>query len=338
MNIVLRDVVSTTSNVIGVIEGTDAKLKNEYIVVGAHYDHLGWGGPSSIFKSGKAIHNGADDNASGTSGIIALAHKIAAKPLKRSVVLMAFSAEEMGLLGSAFYVNNPLKELQNTVAMFNMDMIGRLRDDKLTLFGIGSSSYWQQITDSLAKVSNLTLIENNEGYGPSDHSSFYKEHVPVIMFFSGTHGDYHHPNDDWDKLNYEGMEKVVNLVYSYVECVSNKSERPDYIKVQESDDKAAKGRHSYGSGAWFGIIPNFEESPLGCKISGASPGSPAMKAGLIENDIITTINGKEIKNLHDFMFAVREHKVGDVLDVEVLRGKDYTEKHTFKVKLAAKVK
>ncbi len=338
MTINLQDRKQKTSNIIGVVEGTDPKLKNEYIVVGAHYDHLGWGGPSSLHKGVKAIHNGADDNASGTAGVIALAYKIGAAPLKRSVVFMGFSAEEMGLLGSSFYVQNPIKELKNTIAMFNMDMIGRLRENKLTLFGIGSSPLWKPLADSLAKAKHISVIENNEGYGPSDHSSFYKEHIPVIMFFSGTHGDYHSPSDDWDKVNYEGMEKVIDMVYSYVETVSNRAEKPEFIQVKEADDKAERGRHSYKSGAWFGIIPNFEETPLGCKISGTSPGSPAMKAGLQENDIITTINDKEIKNLHDFMYTVREYKPGDVVNVIVLRGKDYTEKHTFKVKLANRVK
>ncbi len=338
LNIELEDVKQKTSNIIGIVEGTDPQLKNEYIVVGAHYDHLGMGGPTSLYKSGHAIHNGADDNASGTAGVIALAYKIGANPMKRSVIFMGFSAEEMGLLGSDFYVQHPSEEIKNTIAMFNMDMIGRLRENKLTLFGVGSSPMWEEVSDSLAKVADIKLIENNEGYGPSDHSSFYKKEIPVLMFFSGTHGDYHHPNDDWDKINYQGMEKVVNLVYSYIETVSNRTEKPKFVEVKVADEKAERGRHSYKSGAWFGIIPNFEETPLGCKISGASPGSPAMKAGLQENDIITTINGKEIKNLHDFMYTVREYKPGDVLDVIVLRGKDYTDKHTFKVKLATRVK
>ncbi len=338
MEIDLRDVKEKTSNIIGVVEGTDPHLKNEYIIIGAHYDHLGMGGPTSLHKSGPAVHNGADDNASGTAGVIALGYKIAAKPMKRSVILMGFSAEEMGLLGSDYYVQNSQKEIKNAVAMFNMDMIGRLRENKLTLFGVGSSPLWEQVSDSLAKEVDIKIIENNEGYGPSDHSSFYKKDIPVLMFFSGTHGDYHSPNDDWDKINYPGMEKVLNLVYSYIETVSNKSDKPQFVEVKEADSKAKRGRHSYKSGAWFGIIPNFEETPLGCKISGASPGSPAMKAGLQENDIITTINGKEIKNLHDFMYTVREYKPGDVLDVIVLRGKDYTEKHEFKVKLARRVK
>lgn len=338
LNIELRDVKQKTSNIIGIVEGTDPELKKEYIVVGAHYDHLGMGGPTSLHKGAHEVHNGADDNASGTAGVIALGYKIAEKPLKRSVVLMGFSAEEMGLLGSSYYVQNPAEEIQNTVAMFNMDMIGRLRENKLTLFGVGSSPLWKRVSDSLATIADLEIIENTEGYGPSDHSSFYKKDIPVLMFFSGTHGDYHHPRDDWDKINYEGMEKVITLVHSYIETVAAEAERPEFIEVKEADDKARKGRHSYKSGAWFGIIPNFEETPLGCKISGTSPGSPAMRAGLQENDIITKINDKEIKNLHDFMYTVREYKPGDVLDVIVLRGKDYTEKHEFKVKLARRVK
>lgn len=317
MTVDLVDDIHKTSNVIAYVKGT--KYPDEFIVVGAHYDHLGLGqlGNSASGSANPGIHNGADDNASGTAGVMELAEAFANNPAERSIALMAFTGEEMGLLGSGYYAEHPLFPHEKTILMINFDMIGRLKDNKIQIFGLGTSDDFAPVLDSIAMIDSIGLVKLKDGFGPSDHSSFYKHKIPVMHFFSGTHGDYHKPSDDWDKLNYEGMAKVTKFTENVVRHFASRTNRPNYIEVKDSTQRQAR----MGSGAWFGIVPNFEESPEGCKISGASPGSPAQKAGLKENDIITHLNGKEVKNLHDFMFIVGQYKEGDTLKVKFLRDK-----------------
>ncbi|MDT3739501.1 MAG: M28 family peptidase [Candidatus Kapabacteria bacterium] len=336
----LKDITSTTSNINGYIAGTDPSLKDEYIVVGAHYDHLGYGGPTSMSTStGKPqIHNGADDNASGVAALLELAYKIAGSPLKRTVIFSTFSGEEMGLLGSSYFVNNPPVPLENIVTMINLDMVGRMNKNELTVFGTATSAIFPAMIDSLDLIDSLSITKASDAYGPSDHASFVTKNIPVLMFFTGLHEDYHKPSDDWDHLNYPGMEMTAGFIYSTLETIANKAEK---LTFQKPDIEAPKRRtdreQGYGE-LWFGIIPNFEESKLGCKISGSSPGSPADKAGLIADDIIVKIDDSDIKNLYDFMYKIKGHKAGDVLNVHVLRGKDYSEKVEMKVTLVPKVK
>ncbi len=336
----LKDITSTTSNINGYVAGTDTALKDEYIVVGAHYDHLGYGGPTSMSTStGKPqIHNGADDNASGVAALLELAYKIAGSPLKRTVIFSTFSGEEMGLLGSSYFVNNPPVPLEKIVTMINLDMVGRMNKNELTVFGTATSAIFPAMIDSLDLIDSLSITKASDAYGPSDHASFVTKNIPVLMFFTGLHEDYHKPSDDWDHLNYPGMEMTAGFIYSTLETIANKAEK---LTFQKPDIEAPKRRtdreQGYGE-LWFGIIPNFEESKLGCKISGASPGSPADKAGLIADDIIVKIDDSDIKNLYDFMYKIKGHKAGDVLNVHVLRGKDYSEKVEMKVTLVPKVK
>jgi len=336
----LKDITSTTSNINGYIAGTDPSLKDEYIVVGAHYDHLGYGGPTSMSTStGKPqIDNGADDNASGVAALLELAYKIAGSPLKRTVIFSTFSGEEMGLLGSSYFVNNPPVPLENIVTMINLDMVGRMNKNELTVFGTATSAIFPAMIDSLDLIDSLSITKASDAYGPSDHASFVTKNIPVLMFFTGLHEDYHKPSDDWDHLNYPGMEMTAGFIYSTLETIANKAEK---LTFQKPDIEAPKRRtdreQGYGE-LWFGIIPNFEESKLGCKISGSSPGSPADKAGLIADDIIVKIDDSDIKNLYDFMYKIKGHKAGDVLNVHVLRGKDYSEKVEMKVTLVPKVK
>lgn len=324
ISINLEEEFAETHNVMAILEGTDSKLKNQFIIIGAHYDHLGWGAANSRY-TGKIpqIHNGADDNASGTAAVLEIAEKIKLNPTRRSIVFMAFSAEEMGLLGSKFFTDNPTISLENSNAMINLDMVGRLRENALTVFGSKSSPDYEKIINDANNDSLFNIKIVASGIGPSDHTSFYQNGVPAIHIFTGIHDDYHMPSDDWDKINYEGIDEIVKFVNEIVLEIDAKDEKLKFNEVKiESASKESK--HGYG-GPWFGIVPSFEESDKGCLIGGTSPGSPAQAAGLKKDDVIYKINDTDIKNLHDFMYKVREHKAGDVLKVAILRdGKSVT--------------
>ncbi len=309
-----------TRNMVGLIKGSDPALSNEYVVIGAHYDHLGYGQMGNSMYRGKSpmVHNGADDNASGVAGIMELGQRFAENPPKRSVVVIAFSSEELGLYGSAHYVENPKVPNDKVIMMMNFDMIGRLKDNKLQLFGSGSAEEFPGTIDSLATIDSITVVKLADGFGPSDHTSFYKKQIPVLHFFSGVHTDYHTPADDWNLLNFPGELKIVDFADQFIRHFADSPIKPTYKETKDTALKTA-GPTKGSSGAWFGIIPNFEESPSGCKISGTSQGSPAQKAGLKENDVIVSINGKPVKNLQELMYTINDHKPGEVLNVVLLR-------------------
>lgn len=321
-------------NVVGFIPGTDPTLSSEYIVIGAHFDHLGWGTENSLYR-GKVpqIHNGADDNASGTSAILYLAEKLAQNPLRRSVIFVAFNAEEEGLLGSSYFVKNPPVNLEKIVLMVNFDMVGRLRDNKLNIFGTGSSTTFDKVVDSIAVIDTLILTKGSEGYGPSDHSSFYGAKIPVLFLFTGAHSDYHLPTDDFEKINCDGIIKVAEYSYKILQRYGNTIEKPDYLIVKSEKKDSQNGGSPGYSKVWFGIIPNFEDNPQGLRISGVSPGSPAEKAGLQADDVIIQMGKNKVKNLYDLTYILREFKPNEIVDVIALRnGKEIH----FKVKFVAK--
>ena len=301
-------------NVIGVLEG-DGPHADETIVIGAHFDHLGRGGNGSLSPQSKEIHNGADDNASGTAGLLELARRLGSRqePLARRIVFIAFNGEERGLLGAYEYVKNPLFPLESTVAMLNMDMIGRL-DEKLTVYGTGTSSIWETILGESTTAKEMTLVRKPEGFGPSDHAAFYGKKIPVLHLFTGIHDDYHRPTDDWDKLNVAGMSQIVDLLEEITLAVANHSERPDYIEIAGSATLSRSGSRPY-----FGSIPDFSEEIKGYAISGVSPGSPADKGGLKGGDVIVELGDKKIGGLDDFDLALREFSPGEQVDVTVLR-------------------
>jgi len=302
-------------NVIGVLEG-DGSHPNETIVVGAHVDHLGFGGSGSLSPKSKDVHNGADDNASGTSGLIEVARRIAGreKPLARRIVFIGFTGEEKGLIGSKQYVKNPLYPLDQTIAMFNMDMIGRMTDQRLTVFGVGTSDRWEPMLDKVSPDLGIHIAKKTEGFGPSDHASFYAEKIPVLHLFTGIHKDYHRPGDDWEKLNIPGMEKTVTLLETLIIDTANASERPKYVHVPGTAQITRSGSRPY-----FGSIPDFGVEAKGYAIQGVAPESPADKGGLKGGDVIVKINDQKIGGLDDFDLALRKYKPGQQINIVVLR-------------------
>jgi hypothetical protein len=315
----IRRITAMTQNVVGILRGRDPKLAEEAVVIGAHYDHLGLGEHNSLAPSeaGK-IHPGADDNASGTAAVLELAGAIAARrrDLRRSVVFIAFSGEELGLLGSSYYTKHPLWPLERTAAMINLDMVGRPKGGKIYVGGVGTSPQFKKILEQ-ANRTGLTLAYNESGYGSSDHLSFYVKNIPVIFFFSGLHADYHRPSDTPNKILPTEEARVADLALRTALTISALEARPEFVRVAEPRPPAGGGG---GYGAYFGSVPDMGEETAGVKFADVREGSPAAKAGLKAGDILVEFAGKEIKNLYDFTFALRTHKPGEVVKVTVLRG------------------
>jgi hypothetical protein len=285
------------------------------------------------------VHPGADDNASGTAGVIELARYFSSQPKpKRGFLFMTFAGEELGLLGSSYYANHPEMPLSKAVLMINMDMIGRVRDGKLYIGGAGTGTTLRADLDRITpRYERLKLdYSGNDGYGSSDHTSFTAKQVPVLFFFSGLHGDYHKPSDTWDKIDSTDAVEVLQLVADIASRVDNDDERPQFVRVEPANNPHAgsagplSGSGGGGYGPDFGSIPDFAEPPKGVRFADIRPGSPAALAGLKAGDILITFGDKNIANLYDFTYALRAHKPGDEVLVEVLR-KD--EKITAKVKL-----
>jgi acetylornithine deacetylase/succinyl-diaminopimelate desuccinylase-like protein len=314
-------------NVIGVLPGTGPRAE-EFVVIGAHYDHIGYGGKNSLAPNVKEIHNGADDNGSGTVALIELARRFAASeaPPPRTMVFIAFTAEELGLIGSAHYVKQPVFPLEKTIAMFNMDMVGRLEEDKLTVFGTGTSSRWKDLVVRLGEQHGFRLSMQPEGFGPSDHSSFYGKKIPVLHFFTGTHQDYHRPTDQTDKINYEGIARVASMMEGVIEETLRSEELPDYIEIAQRANIGRSGNRPY-----FGSIPDFNSEIPGYSLSGVSPNSPAAKGGLKAGDTIIKFGEIKVSGLDDFDLALRRFSAGDEVEVVVLRD---AKELTLKVTLA----
>lgn len=316
--------MAETRNVAGILRGSDPALAGEAVVVGAHYDHLGLGERNSLAPSqaGK-VHHGADDNASGTAALLELARALAAerKELKRSVVFLAFSGEELGLLGSSFYTKNPAWPIDRTAAMINLDMVGRPRDNKLFVGGIGTSPGFRQLVEK-ANAGGFQLSFTESGYGSSDHQSFYIANVPVVFFFSGLHADYHKPSDTADRINSADHARAAELALHTAEALASAQARPQFVRVQEPQRPVSGTGGGSGYGAYFGSIPDMGEEVEGVRFADVREGSPAGAAGLKAGDVLIDFAGKPIKNLYDFTYALRAHKPGETVPVTVLRGKD----------------
>jgi Zn-dependent M28 family amino/carboxypeptidase len=370
---VVRHEVSAT-NVVGILDGSDPTLKNEVIVIGAHYDHLGRGGEGSLAPREGEIHHGADDNASGVAGMLELARFFTSQKLRprRTIVFMAFSGEEEGLLGSNYYVYHPIVPLANTVAMINMDMIGRMKDNKLIVGGMGTAPEWRQLVAaanaperirvtttpaspgemprpvnsssspgipivigsngnpvvSLTFEKPFDLTLNEDGFGPSDHSSFYAKQVPVLFFWTGSHEDYHKPSDTADKINYADEARILSLVARVIYDIDTNDKRPVYT-VAKSD---STGR-SMGFRVYLGTIPNYADSTDGLLLDGVRDDSPAAKAGIKAGDKIVKLAGREVRNVYDYTYALGEMKAGQEYEVELMRG---GERITLKITPAAR--
>lgn len=305
-------------NVIAVIEGQGA-LAEETVIIGAHYDHVGFGGQSSLAPGVKDVHNGADDNGSGTVSLIELARRFGARkePLKRRLVFIAFTAEESGLIGSARYCTEPIFPLDKTIAMINMDMVGRLKDEKLIVYGTGTAPHWKTQLERLNGASKFELVMKPEGFGPSDQSSFYGKKIPVLHFFTGTHSEYHRPGDDWNLINYPGMARVVDMVEQVTLETVQSAEKPQYVEVKGSGDQAQT--RSGGSRPYFGSIPDLGNETPGYALSGVAGGGPADKGGIKGGDVIVEFGKNKISNLDDFDLALRKFKAGEEVEVIVLR-------------------
>jgi hypothetical protein len=306
-------------NVIGVLEPASGPLADETIVVGAHYDHLGFGEEGSMLPGSKEIHNGADDNASGTAGLLELAYRLGQQKgkLPRRIVFIAFTGEERGLLGSAQYVKTPDFPLEKTIAMFNLDMIGRLDGDKLTVYGTGTAPVWDAMLDAANKQTGFELTRKPEGFGPSDHSSFYAKKIPVIHAFTGLHPDYHRPADDWDKLNVPGMRRVCDLYETMILETARAEKRPEYIEIKGNAQMAREGSRPY-----FGSIPDFNSEAKGYPIQGVAPGSPAEKGGVKSGDVIIGVGTDKVGSLDDFDLALRKFKAGQEVEITVQRASE----------------
>ncbi|MEP6637336.1 MAG: M20/M25/M40 family metallo-hydrolase [Acidobacteriota bacterium] len=342
-------------NIIGILEGSDPHLKGEAIVIGAHYDHLGHGGAGSLAPKEGEIHHGADDNASGVAAVLELARLLTTQRPRprRSVVFIAFSGEEEGLLGSNYYVNHPVVPLANTVAMINLDMVGRMKNRTLIVGGVGTASEWRSVVDSANSLTGMTvtamsggpqtasgtsnvpivvaangrpivssdsskrfqLTLNEDGYGPSDHSSFYGKQVPVLFFWTGTHEDYHKPSDTADKINYEDEGRIVAFVAHVVHDIDSGSKRPTYT-VAKSE---ATGRTT-GFRVYLGTIPNYSDATDGLLLDGVREDSPASRAGLKAGDKIVMLAGRDVRNVYDYTYALGEMRAGQEYEVEVVRG------------------
>ncbi len=312
------------ANVIAVLPGTDAASAGQNIVVGAHYDHLGLGGHESLAPRQRGqVHHGADDNASGTSGVLLLADVLThSHPhLRHSVVFICFAGEELGLLGSSYYADHPSFPLKQTLAMINLDMIGRVSKEKLYVGGTGTSPGFQKLVEAANQDLKFDLSLSSSGYGASDQTSFAAREVPVLFFFSGLHSDYHKPSDTWDKIDAANGARVVELVSNIIGELDRLSEKPQYVRVAEP--ARSSGGRGGGYGPYFGSIPDFGQVEHGgVKFADVRDGSPAGKAGLKAGDVLVEFDGKKIDNLYDFTYALRAHKAGDKVSVTVLRGAD----------------
>jgi hypothetical protein len=316
LTVSIENTRATVSNVLAYLPGKTG----EYVIIGAHYDHLGRGNFDSLAPSQIGqIHPGADDNASGTAGVLELARLLAPQKgqLQRGILFASFAGEELGLLGSAAWVKDPTRPLDKAAAMLNMDMIGRIKDDKLYIGGVGTGSTLKPILEQAQPKSGFKIEYSAGGYSASDHTSFVARKIPVLFFFSGLHSDYHKPSDTWEKINPDSAARLLDLVSTTGLQLADAPERPAFITVVE--DRPAGGSGGGGYGPYFGSIPDFGQVETGVKFSDVRPGSPAAKAGLKAGDILIQFGDKPIKNLYDFTDALRRSKVGDVVEVKVLR-------------------
>jgi aminopeptidase YwaD len=310
-----------TCNVIGYVYARDTSITKSYLIIGAHYDHLGMGGPGSPsrMQDTVAIHNGADDNASGVCTLLELAGKFpeVRDSLKQNIIFIAFGAEEMGILGSKYFTEHIPIPVSNVKAMINLDMVGRLNEDTLLqVNGTGTSKEATDMITTLNKSYHFNLRMSPEGYGPSDHASFYAKNIPVFFLTTGAHTDYHTPFDDREKINYAGLEKVSHFSFDLATRLAFSDSK---LTFQEAGpQKAASGGRRYK--ITLGIMPDVNGSiDNGLLVEFVTKGKPAYNGGMLKGDIITSVEGKPVKNIQDYMVRLSQLKAGQTVHVEVLR-------------------
>jgi aminopeptidase YwaD len=324
----------TGRNVLAAMPGSDPLLAREWVVIGAHYDHLGQGGASNSLAPGeRAIHNGADDNASGVAAVLRAAERIGAGPRPaRSVLFAAFTGEESGLLGSAHFVSHPTLSGGAMVGMMNLDMVGRLGAGPLIVYGVDTAEEWRPLIEAAATAAGLSIATRGEGYGPSDHTSFYLKDIPVLHFFTNTHGDYHKPTDDSDKIDGPGLEKVSRMVADVAAAVANRRTALT-LRRGAGQPPPAPGAVRAGSRAYLGTVPDFTPVERGVKLSGVTAGSPADAAGVKAGDVLVAIGSQDVKDLQGMTDALNALKPGDATTIVVLRG---VERLTLQVTLGSR--
>ena len=316
--------VETVENVVGVLPGRGA-LAAEAVVVGAHYDHLGYGGAGSRAPGVRAIHNGADDNASGVAAMLCAVEAIAAEGTPeagpfRTLVVVAFTAEEVGLGGSSWYVDHPVFPLADSVAMLNLDMVGRVREGGISALGSDTAPEWAGWLSGAAAEAGLDVRLGGDGYGPSDHTPFYTRGMPVVHFFSGTHDAYHTPDDDFEGLDVEGGGRVVKLVAGALGRVRRAPVKPTLVESEQGAPLVGDAR---GYGSYLGTVPDYSHAggaDGGVLLAGVRGGGPADRAGLRKGDRIVAMGGIEVRNLYDMVFVLRDNRPGDTIQIRVLRG------------------
>jgi len=307
-------------NVVGVLPGDVADLNNSPLVIGAHYDHLGYGGPASRAPGVTEIHNGADDNASGVAALLEISTLMANsdQSLKRPVVFIAFSGEEIGLIGSTYYADHPIFPNDKTIAMLNMDTIGRMENNQLIIFGGGTAVEWDRIVNGYNFKYKFKTVLQKDGYGPSDQASFYAKDIPVLHFFTGANIDYHKPSDDVDKINFTDLSRITLFVAEISEYMANREDGLTFSTAGAVKPATASDRPSGHGGKrpWLGTVPDFSyQAGDGLRLNGVSPGSPCEKAGLQAGDVIIQIDEVEIKSIYELTHILQSRAVGDVITV-----------------------
>jgi hypothetical protein len=311
------DTALATQNVVALVPGTDPTLENQYVVIGAHFDHLGRLPFGSMDPgAGDAIRPGADDNASGTAAVMELARLFARQPARRSIIFANVSGEELGLLGSQHFVEHSPVPLESIDAMLNFDMVGRMRDNKLIVYGVSTATELSAIVDSANVAPGISVAARGDGYGPSDQSSFYAEGIPVLYFFTDLHEDYHRATDVASKIDVADEARIVNFAERIARAIADRPARLTYVRSAPPPQMT----QGDGNGAWFGSIPDMSATDIvGVRLMGVTPGSPADKAGVRKGDVVVEFGGVQVKDLYQYTDALRAHKPGDEVKVVVER-------------------
>ena len=307
-----------TQNVFAILNGRDPALRGEYVVVGAHFDHLGPSKDGAMDPDSHALRLGADDNASGTAAVLELARIFAHSPARRSIIFANFSGEEQGLLGSSYFVEHSPVPIDSIDAMVNFDMVGRLKNDRLIVYGVATATELPALLDSANALTKLAITAQGDGFGPSDQSSFYAKNVPVLHFFTDLHDDYHRATDTPDKINAAGEARVVSVAERVVRAIADRPARLSFVRAAAAPTMSSSRE---GSDVYLGSIPDMASGDVpGLRLSGVSAGTPADVAGLKAGDIIVEFGGAPVKDLYEYSNALYSRKPGDEVDVVVLRG------------------